>query len=121
LTGERRGISGFAGMAFKADFRQDLPAHKVAWGATYTAQPTLTYYRLKEIERKRANPSLDLWIESTALFGLKTRLTVLSLLNQLENRTRIFYAPDRTGAITEIHRGKRHPGQWITLTVSGSF
>jgi outer membrane receptor protein involved in Fe transport len=121
LTGERRGISGFAGMAFKADFRQDLPTHKLAWGVTYTAQPTLTFYRLKEIERKRASPSLDLWIESTALLGLKTRLTVLSLLNQSENRTRIFYAPDRTGAITEIHRGKRHPGQWITLTASGSF
>ena len=53
-------------MALKADFRQDLPRHKLAWGATYTAQPTLTYYRLAEIERKRASPSLDLWVESTA-------------------------------------------------------
>ncbi len=121
LTGERRSISGFAGMAFKAAFRQDLPAHRLAWGATYTAQPTLSYYRSAEIERKRASPSLDLWIESTAFFGLKTRLTVLSLLNQTENRTRIFYTPDRTGTISQVERGKRHPGQWVTLTVSGSF
>jgi hypothetical protein len=121
LTGERRAISGFANMALKADFRQDLPAHKLSWGVTFTAQPTLVYYRLKEIERKRASPSFDLWIETMAFSGLKTRLTVLSLLNQSERRTRTFYAPDRTGTITQIERGARHPGQWITLTVSGSF
>ena len=121
LTGKHRGISGFAGLSLKADFRQDLPTHKLAWGVTYTAQPTLTYYRLKEIERKRASPSLDLWLESTALAGLKTRLTLLSLLNQTERRTRTFYAPDRTGIIFETERGDRLPGRWITLTVSGSF
>jgi hypothetical protein len=121
LTGERRAISGFADVALKADFRQDLPRHKFAWGATFTAQPTLTYYRLKEIERKRASPSFDLWLESTALFGLKTRLTVLSLLNQSERRTRTIFAPDRTGTVTQIERGTRHPGRWITLTVSGNF
>jgi hypothetical protein len=122
LTGQRRGISGFSGVALKADFRQDLPRHKLAWGATYTAQPTLTYHRLREIELKRSpNPSLDVWIETTALRGLKTRLTILSLLNQTERHTRTFFAPDRTGAITSIERGLRRPGQWINLSVSGAF
>jgi outer membrane receptor protein involved in Fe transport len=121
LTGERRTISGFAGMALKADFRQDLANHKLSWGATYTAQPTLTYYRVAEIERKRSSPSLDVWLETTAFAGLKTRLTILSLLGHAERRTRTFFAPNRTGAITEIERGARHPGRWVTLTVSGSF
>jgi outer membrane receptor protein involved in Fe transport len=121
LTSDRRAISGFAGMALKADFRQDLPKHKLAGGVTYTARPTLTYYRLAEIERKRASPSLDVWLETTAFAGLKTRLTILSLLGQPERRTRIFFAPDRTGAITEIERGARCPGRWVTLTASGSF
>jgi hypothetical protein len=121
LTGERRAISGFADLAFKADFRQDLRRHKLAWGVTYTAQRTFTYYRLQEIERKRASPSFDLWLEATSLFGLKTRLTVLSLLNQSERRTRTTFAPDRTGTVTQIERGVRHPGRWITLTVSGNF
>jgi outer membrane receptor protein involved in Fe transport len=121
LTGERRAISGFSDVALKADFRQDLPRHKLAWGATYTTQPTLAYYRLKEIERKRASPSLDLWVETTAISGLKTRLTILSLLNQSERRTRTFFAPDRTGSVSQIERGVRHPGRWITLTVSGNF
>lgn len=121
LTGDRRAISGFADVAFKADFRQDLPAHKLAWGITYTAQPTLAYYRLAEIEETRASPSLDFWLETTALRELKTRLTVFSLFNQSERRTRTFFAPDRTGAVTSIERGARHPHQWLTLTVTGSF
>ena len=46
---------------------------------------------------------------------------VLSLLDQTERRDRIFYTPDRNAAVTRIERSKKHPGQWITLTVSGSF
>lgn len=121
LTGQRRQISGFADIAFKAEFRQDLPRHKLAWGVTYTAQPTLTYYRLKELERKRASPSFDLWLETTSFLGLKTRLTVLSLLNQTERRMRTLFAPDRTSTVALIERGARHPSRWITLTVSGNF
>jgi hypothetical protein len=121
LTGERRAISGFADVALKADFRQDLTRHKLAWGATYTAQPTLTFYRLKEIEKKRASPSLDVWLETSAIAGLKTRLTVFSLLNQSERRQRTKFATDRTGIVAEIERGARHPRRWITLSVSGSF
>lgn len=121
LTRERRAISGLADRAFKADFRHDLPGSKLAWGASYVAQPTLVYYRLQEIERKRASPSLDLWVETTALDRVKVRLTVLSLLGQSERRERTLFAPDRTGAIDSIERGERHPGRWLTLAVSGSF
>jgi hypothetical protein len=121
LTGARRTISGFSNVMFKADFRQDLPRHKLVWGVTYTIQPTLTYFRLREIERKRASPSLDLWVETSSFAGLKTRLTALSLLNQSELRDRVLFAPDRTGAIASIERGHRRPRQWLTLTVSGAF
>jgi outer membrane receptor protein involved in Fe transport len=121
LTGERRGISGFSDRALKAEFRQDLSAHKLAWGATYTDQPTLTYYRLAEIERTRASPSLDAWVETTALRGLKMRLTLLSLHGQAQRRKRTFFAPDRNGAVTGIEGSKWHPGRWLNFTVSGNF
>ena len=121
LTGQRRAISAFPDVAFKGDFRQDLPRHKFSWGVTYTAQPTLIYYRLAEIEEKRASPSLDVWLETNLFRGIKARLTALSLLNQSERHTRIFFAPDRTGAVSQIERGARYPGDWVYLTLSGAF
>jgi outer membrane receptor protein involved in Fe transport len=121
LTNERRGISALSDRALKVEFRQDLPAHKLAWGATYTDQPTLTYYRLAEIERDRASPSLDTWVETSALRPFKIRLTVLSLLGQAQRRDRTFFAPDRNGAVTGVERSAWHPGRWLNLTVSGNF
>ena len=87
----------------------------------FAYQPTLRYYRLAEIERDRASPSLDAWIESTALRPFKVRLTVLSLLGQAQRRDRIFFAPDRNGAATSVERSAWHPGRWLNLTVSGNF
>ncbi|MEP7129891.1 MAG: TonB-dependent receptor [Sphingomicrobium sp.] len=121
LTGEGRGISGFADSALKVEFRQDLPRHRLAWGATYTDQPTLTFYRLAEIERAGASPSLDAWVETTALRSFKIRLTILSLLGQAQRRERTFFAPDRNGVVSEIERSAWHPGRWLNVTVSGNF
>jgi len=121
LTGERRAISGLADSAFKAEFRHDLSARKLAWGATYTAQPTLVFYRLAEIERKRASPSLDVWGETTAVDRLKLRISVVSLFGEDERRERIFFAPDRIGAVARIERSESHPGRWLMLSVSGNF
>jgi hypothetical protein len=121
LTGKRRQLSDYDHRLFKADFRQDLPKHKLAWGMTYTDQPMHVFYRFAEIERDRDSPSLDLWVERPVLDGLKARLSVLSLLGQPQYRERIFFAPDRRGTISSIERTHRYPGRWLNLTLSGSF
>jgi len=121
LTGERRKLSDYEHRTFKAEFRHDIAARKLAWGASYAHKPEKILYRLREIERKRESPSLDLWIETTAFAQLKSRLTVVSLLGQPERRDRIFFAPDRTGAVERVERGRSRPGRWLLLTVSGSF
>jgi hypothetical protein len=121
LTGERRIISEFEDHAFKAEFRQDLPRRRGAWGATFTGKPYRTFYRFNEVERRRESPSLDLWVETTAIGKLRTRLTLLSLLGTPERRERTFFAPDRTGPVTAVERSRRNPGRWLLLTVSGSF
>lgn len=121
LTGEWRKLSNYDHRLLKAEFRQDIARSKLSWGATYTDKPWHNFYRFAEIERDRDSPSLDLWLETTAFAKLKTRLTVLSALGQAQIRDRIFYAPDRTGAVTSMELTRLHPGRWITLSVSGSF
>jgi hypothetical protein len=121
LTGKRRELSDYDHRLFKAEFRQDLPKRKLAWGATYTDQPMHVFYRFAEIERDRDSPSLDLWVERPVLGGLKARLSVLSLLGQPQYRERMFFAPDRRGSVSSIERTHRYPGRWLNFTLSGSF
>jgi len=121
LTGERRKQSDYDHHTFKAEFRHDLPKSKLAWGAKYTVKPEKLFYRVKEIERKRESPSLDLWIETTVIPRLKAGLTVGSLFDQAERRDRTFFEPDRNGAIDRIERSRNHPGRWVILTMSGSL
>jgi hypothetical protein len=121
LTGNLRELSDYDHRLFKADFRQDLQKHKLSWGATYTDQPMHVFYRFAEIERDRDSPSLELWAERPVLGGLKTRLSLLSLLGQPQYRERIFFAPDRREVISLIERTHRYPGRWLNFTLSGSF
>jgi len=121
LTGERRTISDFRDHELVAEFRQDRPADRIAWGIKYTGQARRTRFLLDEIDRRRDSPSLDAWIETTMVAGLKLRLTLLSLLGTPERRERIFFAPDRTGAADRIERSERRPGSWLLLTASGNF
>lgn len=121
LTGERRRQSDHDQHTFKAEFRHDLTNQKLAWGWRYTVKPEKLFYHVKEIEQKRESPSLDLWIETTAIAGLKAGLTIGSLLDQAERRDRTFFEPDRNGVIDLIERSRNHPGRWVILTVSGSL
>jgi hypothetical protein len=121
LTGERRTISDFQNHELVAELRQDLTSRRLAWGAKYTAKPEVTRFRFNEIDRSRASPTLDLWVETTALPRLKLRMTLVSLLGTPERRERSFFASDRTDTIDRIERSERRPGRWLMLTMSGNF
>ena len=121
LTGERRTISDFKDHELIAEFRQDRPADRVAWGVKYTGQAQRTSFRLNEIDRRRDSPSMEAWIETTRISGLNLRLTVLSLLGTPERRVRTFFSSDRTGAVDRIERSEKRPGRWLLLTASGNF
>jgi outer membrane receptor protein involved in Fe transport len=121
VTGKRRTASDFEKTTIKAEFRQDLPARKFAWGSTFAGEPELTAYRFDEIDRRRDRPQLDLWAETTALPGLKVRLTLASLLTIPNRRTRTFFVPDRNGAVSRSERSEHRQGRWLMLSASGTF
>ncbi len=119
LTGAYRPISKFQDLLLTAGFRQDLP--RVAWGVGYTSKSATRSYLLREIDRQRASPSLDAFVEIPLARGLRLRATVISLLGQEQIRERRFFDPDRRVEDYSAERSEREPGHWYQLSVSGSF
>ena len=121
LTHQRRGISELVERQVKAEFRQDLPGPRFAWGASFTGESAATQWRLEETDRKGKSSSLDLFVETGILAGFKLRLSMVSALGDPETRVRHFHDPDRTGVSTGREIGERRPGYWWLVSVSGSF
>jgi len=119
LTGETRDISEFQGWQIAAGFRQDLS--RIAWGLNYKQASGITSYLLKEVDYSRASPSLDTFFELSMGRSLRLRLAAVSLLGQPELRDRLFYEPDRRAVPSHAELGRRDPGTWYQLMVSGSF
>jgi hypothetical protein len=121
LTGVRRQFSGLAENEIDAQFRQDLNAWRFAWGASYVALSTIPDYRLGELNRFDQLHRLDVFLESTAIAGLKLRLAMQSALSGAEYRDRRLYTPDRAGGLLRREQGRYFPGHWWLFTVSSSF
>ncbi len=114
LTGAKRPISEFQDVLLTAGFRQDLP--RAAWGVAYTSKSASRSYLLREIDRERASPSLDAFVEIPLARGLRLRAAVISLLGQEETRERRFFDPDRRVEDYSAERSEREPGHWYQLS-----
>jgi hypothetical protein len=121
VTRQERGISDFVERKISAEFRQDIPAAKINWGVTFSAESASTANRVKERGRRQKSSSLDAFVETSWIRGFTIRLTMLSILDDAETRARSFYEPDRAGSLTRIESGERHPGHWWLLSVAGSL
>ncbi|HET9862004.1 MAG TPA: TonB-dependent receptor [Steroidobacteraceae bacterium] len=119
LTGRTRGISRFQDWQLKTALRQDRPRY--TWGLDYAHKSMTTAWLLQEIDRERASPSLDAYLEIPLCGGLRLRFAAVSLLGQPELRERWFHAPDRRGAFDHAELARRDPGTWYQLSISGNF
>ncbi|HZF15765.1 MAG TPA: TonB-dependent receptor [Steroidobacteraceae bacterium] len=119
LTLRERTISEFQELELAAGIRQDLP--RFTWGFNYTCKSPLSKYLLHEVDQQRASPSLDAFVELPIVRGLRLRAAAVSLSGQAETRERVFFAPDRRGALASAERGEREPGRWYQVSISGSF
>jgi hypothetical protein len=120
VTGRKRPISSFQSAVAKVELRDDLPAVHLSWGVTSSTGSATSAFRLQEIDRHRASPSLDVFVEHP-IHRLKIRLSALSILGSPEDRERTFSLPDRTAPVSQVERVQRWPGHWWLLTVSRTF
>lgn len=125
ITGEKRPLDNLGTYDWNIDFRQDLPALKLAWGGDYSAAGKYPYFRLDETQAFTYGPGdLDLFIETTHFDGVTVRLAADNLGVQEARLDRRFFTPNRfpggTFASREFQR-LNNVTPVYTLSVSGSF
>jgi hypothetical protein len=121
LTGETRRISKFVRNKVRANFRQDLPRHGIAWGLQYLRTSAKTDYRLAQTDRRRASPSLDIFVERDVFHGMKARVSVISMQGSAELRTLKSYDGDRNRGLLTVEEMRYRPGRWVTVTLTGAL
>lgn len=77
--------------------------------------------RLTELDAQQKSSSLDVIVETSVIQKFTVRLTMLSILDDAGARTRKFYTPDRAGSLSRLEDGRRRPGFWWLLSVTGSL
>lgn len=121
VTGQKRALSEFSESELNIELRQDIAAHKLAWGLVYFKRSEIHFYRVREIETYEEGPFLDFYAETTAIPGVKVRGFVNNIFDSPFKRERRFFAPDRTGAFNFEEERKRTIGRFIGIEVSGNF
>ena len=91
------------------------------WSAGFHSLLQEHDYRIDEIDSFRELQRVDAFVESTAIEGFKLKLIAYNALSDTEDRQRLFYAPDRRGALASSEVGHFRPGTWWLLTLSSSF
>lgn len=121
VTRRQRAISGLTETSIEAEFRHDVPSLRAAWGAAFAKESENVTYRLDEADAYQEGPFLDVWVETTAIGGLKMRAFANAVQDSPFRRTRRFYAGDRNGALVRVERRERHFGSFYGIQISGSF
>ncbi len=119
VTLQEREISAEQEFDWSFDFRQDLPAMKIAWGAKVNSVGPIPQYRADRFEvTEPKDPNVDLFVETTQfLGGLLVRVTAANLLD-VEKET------DRQYVITTPYAEEFRSstmGRNVTLTIAGAF
>lgn len=117
VTGQTREISAEQEFDWLLDFRQDIPAMKMAWGAKVNSVGPTPQYRVDRFEvTEPKDPNVDLFVETTALLGgMLVRVTAANLLDVEKETDRQFYSP-----VSEEFRSSTM-GRNLTITVAAAF
>lgn len=120
VTRRLRRASGNEGWV-NVDFRQDLPALKLAWGLSYFKESEITTFRVSEIDVYEEGPFVDAFVETTAIKGAKVRFFAWNLDDTLFQRQRNFYLPDRNAPFSRSELRQRQFGRFYGVRISGTF
>lgn len=124
VTGQKRIISNQSESNINVEFRQDFPAWRMAWGVNFSKQGEFQAYRFNEVDTNEEGPWVDIFWETTALpNNTRLRLWAANAFDGTIDRTRNFYAPDRTGAPirSEVRQRYFGSGPWLLAQISSTF
>ncbi|HWI85034.1 MAG TPA: TonB-dependent receptor plug domain-containing protein [Sphingomonas sp.] len=121
-TGARRAISNQKPFEFTADFRQDLPRWKAAWGATLDLGWSKRTFQFNEVDVNRADALLTLFGDYNPRANLSFRLELSDALGRRYRRL-IYYYGGLRGVSGLTYRDDRRLslGPAISLRVRRAF
>ncbi len=119
LTGVSRGLTNITSPVASVSFRQDLPSLEASWGVEYTAASEIVGYFADEISDTRTADQVEVFVETTRWLGVKSRFAVRNLSHRNFFTERVFFAPDRSGALIGSERVDRDRGMFVTLSFEG--
>jgi len=90
-TGAKRGISNQKPVEFTADFHQDLPRWKAAWGVKFDTGWRTRTYLFNEVDFNRTSPALTLFADYVPRPSLSLHLEGSMVLGQRYRRVISFY------------------------------
>jgi hypothetical protein len=123
LTGMDRHWSGVREWEFRVDYRQSFPEHQLAWGWDYFWLSDGEVFRANEYRTHGfTDGDLDLYIETTRWGGVTSRLGVNAVINNGDDRERIFYDGSRAAGIVQAveHRNESMGPSWYAQ-IRGTF
>lgn len=123
LTGIDRPFSGTREWELGLDFRQTFPEQQLAWGWDYHWVSDGEVFRAQEYRAYgNTDGDLDLYIETTRWGGVTTRLGVDGVINNGDDRERVFYDGSRAaGIVTGTEYRNESSGSTWYLRVRGTF
>lgn len=103
-------------------FRQDLQEQRWAWGGQLEFIGGENFYGIDELDRFDEGVDLELFIETTRWWGIKTRLTFETVSNREFVRDRRVYVGQRDlSPLLFRELRDRRRGRSVVLSFSGSF
>ncbi|MFZ4120703.1 MAG: outer membrane beta-barrel protein [Caulobacterales bacterium] len=121
VTRLTRSLSGFSDTWWEVEFSQELPQHRLSWGASMFAQSENEQFRVAERETFEETGWLSAYLETTAIDGVKLRFWGENLLNFEVQRERRFFTPNRNGSFVRSEQRQRQFGPLFGVTLSGTF
>lgn len=123
LTMMDRHWSGYRMWELRLDYRQTFPESQFAWGWDYFWLSDGEVFRAQEYRVQGfTDGDLDLYVETTRWLGLTLRAGVDAVINNGDDRERVFYDGSRAdGIIDRIEYQNESMGKTFYIRARGTF
>lgn len=122
VTGEERPFSFTPDYFYELEFRQDFPKHKLSWGFEVEQVGREFGFGLDEFTTNRFETEYAVYVETTAIKGIRLRLRAGDLANSARIRDRTVFNGSRALNIPLLQeRRDNRNGGGVSLTASGTF
>lgn len=120
VTRVRREDAG-DGQSGSVSFRHDVEPWRMAYGVSVESMSNERAWYVAEYESFNFKPYWSAFVETSAWWGVKTTLSLWGITGEYEGQTRLFYEPDRTGAVTGGERRINKGGMYMNLLFAKQF